>query len=119
MKIQLLTACILLAFASFGQEKREMKKSNITTCLLVEKAFVKKNGEPTDTKELYLRCSVQDYFIKICESDVTRKDLEEYLDRGIAVTMEIMEGEWDSCPDDKYQVQSRVGTYIIIKSIEK
>ena len=50
---------------------------------------------------------------------MTRKDLEEYLDRGIAVTMEIMEGEWDSCPDDKYQVQSRVGTYIIIKSIEK
>lgn len=114
---------LLLAFmvslTCYGQ-KKELKTSDsgTTSCLLVEKAFVKKNGEPTDHKEIYLRCSVQDYYIKLCESKVTKKELEKYLDKGISVRMEIKEGSWDICEGDPV-MQSRIGTYAVILSIEE
>jgi len=99
---------------------RTMQISNTgtTTCQLIEKPFIIKNGVESDIMELYLRCSVQDYFIKLCESDVTAKELREYLNEGITVEMEIIDGEWDRCEGDG-QVQSRIGTYVTIKSIEK
>ncbi len=95
-----------------------MKATNdgTTTCQLVEKDSKSKNGKVVG-KDLYLRCSIQDYFIKFCESDVTRSDLEKYIDRGITVKMEILQGEWDNCSDQDYPVQSRVGTYVAIKEI--
>ena len=81
-----------------------------------QKPFVIKNGVETDQMELYLRCSIQDYFIKLCESNVAREDLELYLNKGITVEMEIVDGEWDRCPGDPV-VQSRIGKYVTIKSI--
>ena len=91
--------------------------SQYTSCLVVEKGFRKKNGKTSGHTELYLRCSIQDYFIKFCESQVSKDEVLRYLNRGIEVEMEVLEGEWDSCPDDKYPVQSRVGYYAIIKKI--
>ncbi|MCB0409599.1 MAG: hypothetical protein KDD29_05230, partial [Flavobacteriales bacterium] len=61
----------------------EKKPSKYTTCQLVEKEFINKGGKITEYKELYLRCSIQDYFIKICEGKVTLKELEKYIDKGI------------------------------------
>lgn len=119
MRTLLLIMVLSLTGICFSQEGRTKKRSDITNCLLIEKAFISKSGEATDHNEMYLRCSMQDYFIKLCESKVTREELEKYLDRGIAVTMEIVEGEWDSCPGDEYPVQSRIGTYAIITSILK
>lgn len=89
-----------------------------TSCQLIEKAFVKKNGQPTDIKEFYLRCSVQDYFIKLCESDITPEQLIPFVDQGISVKMEVKEGEWDVCPGDEVEVQSRIGEYIVISEIK-
>ncbi|MBL4593113.1 MAG: hypothetical protein JKX68_04760 [Flavobacteriales bacterium] len=41
-----------------------MTPNNKTTkCQLIEKEFTNKGGKVTEYKELYLRCSVQDYFI--------------------------------------------------------
>ena len=54
-------------------------KKVIITAPLVLKNFVKKNAEVTDIKEWYIQRSVQDYFIKFCESEVSRKELEKYL----------------------------------------
>lgn len=101
-----------------SSNKREMgaSKDGSVSCQLIEKNFVGKNGVDTDVKELYLRCSVQDYFIKLCESNVSRADLEAYLDKGITVIMEIKEGEWDHCGEE-YEIQSRTGTYCVITSI--
>ncbi len=93
-------------------------KPNIYNCQLVEKEFMNKGGKMTGIKELYLRCSVQDYFIKLCESKVTRKELEPYLNAGISVKVEIKDGLWDHCSDNIAEVQSRMGTYVVILSIE-
>lgn len=98
---------------------REMDpNSDLTSCLLIEKEFENKIGEASTYKELYLRCSVQDYFIKFCESQVTRKQLEKYINKGISVKMEIRQGLWDKCSDDEHEVQSRAGSYVAILSIE-
>ena len=96
---------------------RPMTADKTTHCQLVEKEFVKKNGQATETKELYLRCSIQDYFIKLCESKVSEKALRAYLDEGIEVEMEVREGVWDICPDDPEEMQSRTGSYVVINRI--
>lgn len=93
-------------------------KPNIYNCELIEKEFVNKGGKISGFKELYLRCSVQDYFIKLCASSVTKKDLEPFLNKGISVEVEVRDGMWDHCSDNLAEVQSRVGPYIIIKSIK-
>jgi len=93
-------------------------KPNIYNCQLIEKEFVNKGGKITTFKELYLRCSVQDYFIKLCESNLTRDELEPYINKGISVEVEIKDGLWDHCSENEAEVQSRMGTYIVIKSIQ-
>lgn len=92
-------------------------KPNIYNCQLIEKEFVNKGGKMPGFKELYLRCSVQDYFIKFCESNVTKKDLEPYINKGISVAVEVKDGMWDHCSENLAEVQSRMGPYIIIKKI--
>ena len=88
----------------------------------MKKNFVRKNGEPMDFKEFYLQQSVQDYFIKFCESNVTWKELEEELSKidsdikALTLEVEFREGYWDICNDDRMQ-QSRVGKYLIIHRI--
>lgn len=101
---------------SKGMSKTEAKPY-IYSCQLIEKEFVNKGGKMTGFKELYLRCSVQDYFIKLCESSVTKKELEPYIDKGISVEVEVKDGMWDHCSDNLAEVQSRMGPYIIIKKI--
>lgn len=93
--------------------------SPYTTCVLIEKAFVNKGGKITDYKELYLQCSIQDYFIKICESNVTLEELKPFINSGIKIKMEIKEGMWDHCSNDPAYAQSRMGTYVVIKEIVK
>ena len=93
-------------------------KPNIYNCQLIEKEFVNKGGKITTFKELYLRCSVQDYFIKLCESNLTRDELEPYINKGISVEVEIKDGLWDHCSENVAEVQSRMGTYVVIKSIQ-
>lgn len=95
----------------------EKKASEYTSCQLVEKEFVNKGGKITEYKELYLRCSIQDYFIKICEGKITLKELEKYIDKGITVEMEIKDGLWDHCSDVPAYAQSRMGTYVVIHKI--
>lgn len=94
----------------------------IVTAPLVLKSFVKKNGELTDLKEWYIQRSIQDYFIKFCESKITRKELEDYLAQQgnplntAKLEIEFREGNWDIC-DDNELMQSRVGEYVIVHRI--
>ena len=94
----------------------EISNSSRTTCQLIEKPFIIKNGVESDIMELYLRCSVQDYFIKVCESNVTVNELRKYLNKGITVEMQIKEGKLDKCEGDG-EVQSRIGIYVTISEI--
>lgn len=96
-----------------------MQKSSspFTSCQVVEKGYFGKNGKPSGRKELYLRCSIQDYFIKFCESAVSKEDVLPFLNQAITVEMTVKKGDWDSGPNDLYAIQSRVGTYAVIHRI--
>lgn len=124
MKNLFLVFLLCTSIVSFSQTKTA-SNSNITTagCQVVEKAFVNKGGKASDFKELYLRCSIQDYYIKFCESKVSLKKMKKYVSKeligpGVTVTYEVKDGEWDICEGDP-EMQSRVGTYAIILSIKK
>lgn len=96
-----------------------MNKSNKiagTSALLIEKSSLSKRGTVIGS-DLYLRCSIQDYFIKFCESEITKSDLLPFVNQGITVEMETRFGELDRCPDDPQEVQSRIGTYAVIHKI--
>lgn len=105
-------------------ENQEKKSDTIelVNVPIVEKPFYNKIGEKSDKTEFYIRCSVQDYFIKFCESQVTKEQLESALSKiespikTLSVKIEIREGEWDRC--DSNQVQSRIGKYVVLHSIE-
>lgn len=43
--------------------------SEFTSCALIEKTSINKGGKITEYKELYLQCSIQDYFIKRTSPD--------------------------------------------------
>ncbi len=103
----------LISFSSFGQEKTGMH------CQLIKKPFILKNGKATDREEFYLRCSVADYFIKICESSVAAEELEKLVGKGLDAEIEIVNGSWDICEDDPEQMQSRIGEYAIIKKMNR
>ena len=107
-----------------NQEQAADEKKFEVSGLLVEKEFIKKNNQPAGFKELYLRLSINDYFIKFCESSVTTDDVKAYYNpaeefNSITVEIEIRNGEWDICPGDPEEMQSRIGEYVIIKRIIK
>ncbi len=104
--------------------KSDQKNGNtqVVSAPVVEKAFVRKNGAPTDQVELYLQRSIQDYFIKFCESAVSREALEAHLQtidspiKSVTLEVEFKEGSWDIC-DENFEQQSRIGEYVIIHRI--
>ena len=126
MKIQLSTTVLLFLFISCAETKEipagksmQLTDSKTITCQLIEKEFTNKGGKVAEYKELYLRCSIQDYFIKLCEGNVTAKELKPYINSGIEVEMEIKDGMLDHCNENPAYAQSRTGTYVIIKKIIK
>ncbi|PCJ28066.1 MAG: hypothetical protein COA97_01975 [Flavobacteriales bacterium] len=124
MKIKLIASIMFLTFFACSETKEVPKgksmsltDSKTTTCQLIIKEFTNKGGKVTEYKELYLRCSIQDYFIKICEGNVTAEELKPYIGSGIEVIMEIKEGMLDHCDENPAYSQSRTGTYIVINKI--
>ena len=47
-----------------------------------------------------------------------RTKMKNHVDKDLTVTYEVKEGEWDICKGDP-EMQSRVGTYVIVLSIKK
>jgi len=101
-----------------GQKRPQDPEKFIISGQIVEKAFYKKNGEPAGFNELYFRASIQDYFIKFCESNIDKDAISPYIDQSITVHAEIKDGEWDTCPDDPAEMQSRIGPYMVINAIK-
>ncbi len=91
---------------------------------IVKKNFVNKAGKTTDHVEYYIRQSIQDYYIKFCESNVSIKELNEKLEniegdiKALQLEVEFREGEWDIC-DGNHEIQSRIGEYAVILKILK
>ncbi len=128
--------CLLLVHPScHAQNSSPMEKKKtedassaderkIITAPIVLKSFIKKNGEPADFKEMYVQRSIKDYFIKFCESQVTRKELEDHLAaigspiKTVTLEVSFREGEWDVCEENEL-MQSRIGEYVIVHRIVK
>ncbi len=91
----------------------------IITAPIVLKNFVLKNAKVSEHSEYYVQRSVQDYFIKFCEGNITVDELEKHLNKqkgdikSLTLEIEIKDGLWDSC-DHSEMVQSRTGPYIVI-----
>jgi len=96
--------------------KKKARSDGGITGQVIVKTAKNKRGDPMG-EDLYLRCSIQDYFIKFCESEVSRETVAALESKHITVKMDIRNGEWDSCGHDEEAVQSRVGTYIAIQKI--
>lgn len=132
--LQLFAILSLLIFCTsscLGQKEKPIKKkkdlsteagTSIISAPVVSKSFVKKNGVVTDKKELYLQRSIQDYYIKFCESKITQEALEHHLSnisgfiKSVSLEVEFREGAWDIC-DGNMDQQSRIGAYVIIHRI--
>ncbi len=106
MKFVSLLFIVFLFYSVRGQHQDTLLRNTMTVgCLLIKKPFMKKNGEPSNNKEYYLRCSVQDYFIKMCESNVTSEELDKYIDKGVNMRIELINGYWDICNGDPTEIQ--------------
>lgn len=117
---------VLVVVSCFNPNKKQIQKEDSMTThqilngQIVKKEFINKAGKPSGFYEYYLRCSIQDYFIKFCESNVTKKDIDalnlgEF--DGVSVEAEILDGTWDICPNDPQEMQSRIGQYVVIYKI--
>ena len=96
----------------------------IINAQIVELAFEMKNSKVSSMTELYVRRNIQDYYIKFCESGVSKKEMEfemtmkDGISKPLKLEVEIKDGLWDSC--DPYEmVQSRTGKYIVVYRIIK
>ncbi len=83
------------------------------------------NGEVQDEGDYYVVRSVQDYFIKFCEGEVTKEQMEIYLSNQqtmiqvLRAEVQFLDGEWDSCEEGQ-QESSRFGPYVVLhRLIEK
>ena len=102
--------------------KNTAEKSYLITAPIVKKNFVNKAGVTTGQIEYYIQQSMQDYFIKFCESNISIKELNEKLEniegdiKALQLEVEMREGDWDIC-DGNHEVQSRIGEYMVILKI--
>ncbi len=124
-RIGLLFILVTVMLSVAAQEKKTQEIFNgkqVINAPVVVKNFVQKNGEEIDFGEYYIRQSVKDYYIKFCESRITRKDLERQLAaidseiKTLTFEVEFREGNWDICEGDP-MMQSRIGEYVVIHQI--
>jgi hypothetical protein len=125
LSITLLVACGTTKETTTTTTTTEMNKEvnqnkNTLTGQIVKKEVLNNEGNSTGVYEYYLRCSVQDYFIKFCESSVTTADIDalklsEF--DAISVKAEIKDGALDLCPDEPIESVSRIGKYVVIYEI--
>ena len=126
LSMSLLFSCSTSKENQIGQkafsDSQLSDKSYVISAPIVVKKFVNKAGRTTDHVEYYIQQSIQDYFIKFCESAVTENALKEQLNRiqgdpkTLRLIVEKKNGSWDICDDD-FEVQSRIGDYMIITKI--
>lgn len=96
---------------------KHQNQGEVVSCQIVKKVYETKGGKITEHSDYYLRCSIDDYFIKICESNVTQELLERNVNNGFNMLVEFKDGLWDQCTEE--MVQSRTGPYVIILKVLK
>ena len=99
---------------SSGQEKY------IITAEVVQKNIAQDDRQDSDKTAFYVRRSIQDYYIKFCESDINRAELEQRLETlsGLIKTVKLQvsyrEGTLDEC-ENRQGVDE--GQYIVVHQL--
>lgn len=118
------------------QNLMKKEKSNndkfIVSGPIISKEHVLKNSQGSGEYEYYFRMSMGDFFIKFCESSISKEKFENYLntaklsdimgDKVVILEIELISnGMLDNCDQKNLdiQLQSRMGDYVIIKKIVK
>ena len=115
----LCNSCSTMQNSNLANEALVINQRSIVYSYLIKKPFIKKNGKPTENKEFYLLYMNKSYFIKFCESQVSRESAEMLYstnNKGLTFEVELANGEWDIC-DNNLEQQSRVGEYILLHNI--
>lgn len=121
LKVLFTSLFVLGSYMSHAQQKTKSLSDDghmLVTAPVIEKEVYSKRGEPTGRKELYLRLSMQDFYIKFCESKVKREDLQPMVTTDLEdmktaqFEIEIRDGNWDQCGED--DVASRIGKYVVV-----
>lgn len=66
--------------------------------------------------DFYIQASLKSYFIKLCESSVSKDQLAELVGMQVKAKLNVRDGFWDMCGDAI--VQSRTGPYAALHSIQ-
>ncbi len=66
--------------------------------------------------DYYIQASLKSYFIKLCESSLSKEQLAELVGMQVKAKMSIHDGFWDMCGDAI--VQSRTGPYAALHSVQ-
>lgn len=83
-----------------------------------KKEFVDKAGRiHPDVYDLFFKTTDATYFIKINESKISKQELEDHLNMEVELQAIMLNGAWDTNPDGSWEVQSRMGKYILILKI--
>ena len=96
----------------------------IVSALLVFKPSPAGSGNQPGSGDWYIQRSIRDYFIKFCESAVSRAELESYVAQKesdfITATLDVefREGHWDDC-DGTALVQGKAGPYAVVHRLLK
>ncbi len=113
-----LTAIILImSFKFIDINHKKEKEVFVEKGKIVKKYFVNKRGDiDKSIYDLFFDTKTAEYFIKLDECSVNKKELEKYLDKNVKIKAIKKEGLWDT---DDPNVQSRIGTYLAIEHIEE
>lgn len=105
---------LLLVLCSFYSTSQEFSSDKAT---IVKEQFINKGGKATNQVVYYHKDGKEQYFIKFCESNLTRKSVDKFIDEKFHVAYKLTEGLWDICEDDPAYAQSRTGKYVVIRKI--
>lgn len=124
----------ILILNSCSMTNKNMQSSNsnlypkiadgILRCEIIALPYINKANKIDERiSDYYLRCSVDDYFIKFCEWKANKEQIIAHykpnkITNPIAVKANIVFGEWDNC-DSTVIAQSRVEKYVQIVEIVK
>lgn len=96
----------------------DLGRSTIT-CEVVLKDDSMFGNSDSSKKEYYIRRSIQDYYIKFSESEITEEEIterlrkkENYFIKMLSLTVAFKEGYWDD--DLEKQTDSRKGPYVVL-----
>lgn len=114
-----LTFIICLHYREASSKINNMNSSDTTEMegVILKMTVVNPAGSKIESNtDFYIQASLKSHFIKICESALNYKQLDELVGMQVKAKLSVRDGFWDRCGDAI--VQSRTGPYAALHSIQ-